>query len=74
MQLLAMCTRPFVMLLTFSTPPVGLLGVRQHTPKRRHRRRNPRHAGRRLGNRVIEQHQHEMVRNVFRRTTASWVR
>jgi putative hemolysin len=67
MQLLAMCTRPFVMLLTFSTHTLlRLLGVRQHTPNGVTEEEI--HAMLEEGSEtgVIEQHQHEMVRNVFR--------
>ncbi|WP_333584186.1 hemolysin family protein, partial [Rivihabitans pingtungensis] len=64
---LAMCTRPFVMLLTFSTHTLlRLLGVRQHTPNGVTEEEI--HAMLEEGSEtgVIEQHQHEMVRNVFR--------
>ena len=67
MQLLAMCTRLFVMLLTFSTHTLlRLLGVHQHTPNGVTEEEI--HAMLEEGSEtgVIEQHQHEMVRNVFR--------
>lgn len=67
MQVLALITRPFVMLLTVSTHALlRLLGVKQSsqasvTEEEIHAMLEE---GSEAG--VIEQHQHEMVRNVFR--------
>jgi hypothetical protein len=67
MQILALVTRPFVRLLTFSTKAIlSLLGAKQNsshgvTEEEIHAMLEE---GSESG--VIEQHQHEMVRNVFR--------
>ncbi|WP_137936763.1 hemolysin family protein [Chitinivorax sp. B] len=67
MQVLALLTRPFVVLLTVSTHTLlSLMGVRQGLPAGVTEEEI--HAMLEEGSEagVIEQHQHEMVRNVFR--------
>ncbi len=67
MQILAVITRPFVVLLTFSTHTIlRLIGVNQNSPSGVTEEEI--HAMLEEGSEtgVIEQQQHEMVRNVFR--------
>jgi len=67
MQVLALVTRPFVVLLTVSTHTLlRLMGVKQNTQSSVTEEEI--HAMLEEGSEagVIEQHQHEMVRNVFR--------
>jgi putative hemolysin len=67
MQILAMLTRPFVVLLSVSTHALlRILGVKQNTQSSVTEEEI--HAMLEEGSEagVIEQHQHEMVRNVFR--------
>jgi putative hemolysin len=67
MQALAVITRPFVLLLSFSTHSIlRLMGVKQSTQSSVTEEEI--HAMLEEGSEagVIEQHQHEMVRNVFR--------
>lgn len=67
MQVLALLTRPFVMLLTVSTHALlRLMGIKQssHSSVTEEEIHALLEEGSEAG--VIEQHQHEMVRNVFR--------
>jgi putative hemolysin len=67
MQILALVTRPFVRLLTFSTKTIlSLMGVKETTSPGLTEEEIHAMLAEGSESGVIEQHQHEMVRNVFR--------
>lgn len=70
MQLLALVTRPFVLLLTLSTHGLLYSWRKAEQPVEGHRRRS-RSGGSEAG--IIEQNEHDMVRNVFVWMNAAWL-